>query len=72
MLSCTGGLTFRRVEASGPAAMFRVVVDEHVVRYRENVAINVDCGGDHHLERQMHRLAIAHYLLAAVTVAVTP
>ena len=42
-------LTFGGVQASGTAAMFGVVVDEHVVRHGQDMTIHVDGRGNHHL-----------------------
>lgn len=41
--------TFRRVQSPSPAAMFGIVVYKHVVGDGEDVAVNVDRGGHHHL-----------------------
>ena len=47
-------LTFRGVQASSAAAMFGVVVDEHVVWDRQHVTVHVDCSGNHHLRAHTH------------------
>ena len=42
--------TLSGIEPLGPAAVLRVVVDEHVVRHGEQLALHAGHGGDDHLE----------------------
>lgn len=44
------GRTFRGVEPSSPPTVFGIVVDEHVVRNGQDVAIHVHRCGNHHLQ----------------------
>lgn len=47
-----GVLTFRRIQAPGPAAMFGVVVHKHVVRHGQHVSVHTHSRGHHHLYGQ--------------------
>lgn len=45
-------LTFRWIEAASASSVFGVVMDEHVVRHSQHVAVYVHRSGNHHLESQ--------------------
>lgn len=43
ILQIRRGRTFRGVKAASPAAMFGIVVDEHVVRNGQHMTVHVNC-----------------------------
>lgn len=52
ILQIRRGRTFRGVKAAGTAAMFGVVMDEHVVRNGQHVTVHVNCRRYNDLERK--------------------